>query len=39
MSLPPEVEIGSEIHGLDQFMRDERGTAKVILNNGDEEYE
>lgn len=39
MSLPLRVEIGNEIHGLDQFIRDERGTAKVIFNNGDEEYE
>jgi mannose-6-phosphate isomerase-like protein (cupin superfamily) len=37
MNLPPGVEIGNEIHGLDQFIRVESGTAKVVLNNG--EYE
>ena len=36
MSLPPGVEIGNEIHGLDQFLRFEAGKAKVILNNKDE---
>lgn len=39
MSLPPGVEIGNEVHGLDQFIRVEHGTAKVILNNGEEEHE
>lgn len=39
MSLPPGVEIGNEIHGLDQFIRVEHGKAKVILNNGEEEHE
>lgn len=39
MSLPPGVEIGNEIHGLDQFIRVESGTAKAVLNNGEEEYE
>lgn len=37
MSLEPGVEIGEEIHQLDQFIRIETGTAKVILN-GTEEY-
>ena len=39
MSLPPGVEIGNEIHGLDQFIRVESGKAKVVLNNGESEYE
>ncbi|QQS19774.1 cupin domain-containing protein [Candidatus Saccharibacteria bacterium] len=39
MSLPPGTEIGNEIHGLDQFIRVESGKAKVVLNNGENEYE
>ncbi len=39
MSLLPGVEIGNEIHGLDQFIRVERGKAKVVLNNGETEYD
>jgi mannose-6-phosphate isomerase-like protein (cupin superfamily) len=39
MSLKPGVEIGNEVHGLDQFIRIETGSAKVILDNGKEEYE
>ena len=39
MSLKPGVEIGNEIHGLDQFIRVESGKAKVILNNGESEHE
>jgi mannose-6-phosphate isomerase-like protein (cupin superfamily) len=39
MSLRPGVEIGNEIHGLDQFIRVESGKAKVILNNGESEHE
>jgi len=39
MSLPPGIEIGNEIHGLDQFIRVESGKAKVVLNNGESEYE
>lgn len=39
MCLPPGVEIGNEIHGLDQFIRVESGTAKVVFNNGEDEYE
>jgi mannose-6-phosphate isomerase-like protein (cupin superfamily) len=39
MSLPPGIEIGNEVHGLDQFIRVERGTAKLVLNNGEKEYE
>ncbi|MFI5240719.1 MAG: cupin domain-containing protein [Candidatus Saccharimonadia bacterium] len=39
MSLKPNEEIGNEIHGLDQFIRVEQGHAKVILNNGEIEYE
>ncbi|PIR98491.1 MAG: cupin domain-containing protein [Candidatus Colwellbacteria bacterium CG10_big_fil_rev_8_21_14_0_10_41_28] len=36
MSLKPGEEIGNEVHGLDQFIRIEQGTAKVIFNNKDE---
>lgn len=36
MSLEPGVEIGNEIHGLDQFIRLEAGEAEVILQNGAE---
>lgn len=39
MSLKPGEEIGKEIHGLDQFIRLEKGQAKVILNNGETEYQ
>jgi len=38
MSLEPGVEIGNEIHGLDQFIRLEQGTAKAIVNNGEQEH-
>jgi mannose-6-phosphate isomerase-like protein (cupin superfamily) len=38
-SLKPGEEIGNEIHGLDQFIRFEKGQAKVILNNGETEYD
>lgn len=38
MSLEPGVEIGEEIHELDQFIRVESGAGKVILN-GDEEQD
>lgn len=36
MSLEPGVEIGEEVHHLDQFIRVEEGTAKVILNGTEE---
>ena len=36
MNLQPGDEIGNEIHGLDQFIRVEQGTAKLILNNTEE---
>ena len=36
MNLQPGDEIGNEIHGLDQFIRVEQGTAKLILHNTDE---
>jgi mannose-6-phosphate isomerase-like protein (cupin superfamily) len=39
MSLKPGEEIGNEVHGLDQFIRVERGQARVILNNGQTKYE
>ncbi|MGK2896496.1 MAG: cupin domain-containing protein [Candidatus Saccharimonadales bacterium] len=39
MSLEPGVEIGNEIHGIDQFIRIERGSAKAIVNNGEQEYD
>ncbi len=36
MSIAPGDEIGEEVHELDQFIRFERGQAKILLN--DEEY-
>lgn len=39
MSLDPGVEIGNEVHEVDQFIRIERGRAKSIINNGEEEFE
>jgi mannose-6-phosphate isomerase-like protein (cupin superfamily) len=36
MSLEPGEEIGEEMHDLDQFIRFEKGSAKVILNKTDE---
>lgn len=39
MSLKPDEEIGNEIHEtVDQFFRIEQGEAKVVLNNGEEEF-
>ncbi len=38
MSLAPGVEIGNEVHHLDQFFRFEEGQGKVVLNN-EKEYE
>lgn len=38
MSLAPGVEIGEEVHHLDQFFRFESGQGKVVLN-GTEEHE
>lgn len=39
MSLAPGEEIGNEIHeNVDQFFRIEQGEAKVVLNNGQEEF-
>lgn len=38
MSLEPGVEIGEEVHHLDQFIRIESGKVKAILNET-EEYE
>ncbi|OGK14833.1 cupin [Candidatus Roizmanbacteria bacterium RIFCSPHIGHO2_02_FULL_37_15] len=38
MSLKPGEEIGNEVHSLDQFIRIEQGQAKVILQNGETEY-
>ncbi len=38
MSLEPGVEIGEEVHELDQFIRIEKGSGKAILN-GDQEYD
>ena len=32
MSLKPGEDIGEEVHGLDQFLRIEKGTGKTILN-------
>lgn len=39
MSLKPGEEIGNEVHTLDQFIRFEQGEGKVILNNGETEYD
>lgn len=36
MSLEPGVEIGEEVHHLDQFIRIEKGVVRVILNGTDE---
>ena len=36
MNIAPGDEIGEEVHELDQFIRFERGKAKILLN--DEEY-
>ncbi len=36
MSLEPGVEIGEEIHSLDQFIRIESGIGKLILNEIEE---
>lgn len=36
MHLEPGEEIGSETHGLDQFLRIEAGSGKVVMNG--EEY-
>lgn len=36
MSIAPGEEIGEEIHGLDQFIRIEQGSGKVVLNKTDE---
>ncbi len=32
MSIPPHGEIGEEVHGLDQFLRIEKGSGKAILD-------
>lgn len=36
MSIEPGDEIGEEVHELDQFIRIEKGQAKVVLNQTDE---
>lgn len=36
MNVQPGEEIGEETHELDQFIRIEQGSAKVILNKTDE---
>jgi mannose-6-phosphate isomerase-like protein (cupin superfamily) len=36
MSLDPGVEIGEEVHELDQFIRIEAGSGKAILNETEE---
>ena len=36
MSLEPGVEIGEEVHALDQFIRVETGSGKAILNGIEE---
>ncbi len=37
MSLKPGEDIGSEVHGLDQFIRVESGTGKTILSGAEHE--
>tara|TARA_B100000378_G_C18008274_1_gene399698 strand:- start:71 stop:460 length:390 start_codon:yes stop_codon:yes gene_type:complete len=37
MSVKPGEEIGSEVHGLDQFIRIEQGHAKVVLDGEESE--
>lgn len=37
MSLEPGVEIGEEVHHLDQFIRIESGKCTVVLNGTDEQ--
>jgi mannose-6-phosphate isomerase-like protein (cupin superfamily) len=39
MSLQPGDEIGEEVHGLDQFIRFEEGTGKVVLNGEEHDIE
>lgn len=39
MNVRPGEEIGNEVHKVDQFLRFEQGQGKVILNNGEMEYE
>ncbi len=39
MSLKKGQDIGNEVHGLDQFIRIEEGTAKAVLNNGETTYD
>lgn len=39
MSLEPGVEIGNEVHDVDQFIRIEQGQVKSIINNGEQEYD
>ncbi len=36
MSIEPGDEIGEEVHELDQFIRLEKGSAKVVLNKENE---
>lgn len=36
MNLEPGVEIGEEVHELDQFIRIEQGKCKAVLNESDE---
>lgn len=33
MSIPPMGDIGEEVHGLDQFLRIEKGIGKAVLND------
>jgi mannose-6-phosphate isomerase-like protein (cupin superfamily) len=32
MSIPPNVEIGEEVHTVDQFIRIEKGLGKAVVN-------
>lgn len=39
MCIQPGEEIGNEVHGLDQFIRIEQGSARIVLNNGEDEHD
>lgn len=39
MSLEPGIEIGEEIHGVDQFIMIEAGDAKAIIGKDKNEYD
>ena len=39
MAIQPGEEIGSEVHGLDQFIRIEKGNGKVVLDGVETDVE